>query len=93
MPRFVIERVYDIEVQDDMARLGSRTKQVALEQFPDISWELSHVVSDESGIKSFCIYEAPNEQRLREHGERVGQHTITHVYEIAADVTPADFPA
>jgi len=92
MPRFVIERVYDIEVQDDMARIGSRTKQVALEQFPDISWELSHVVSDESGIKSFCIYEAPNEQRLREHGERVGQHTITHVYEIAADVTPADFP-
>ena len=92
MPRFVIERVYDIEVQDDMARIGSRTKQVALEQFPDITWELSHVVSDESGIKSFCIYEAPNEQRLREHGERVGQHTITHVYEIAADVTPADFP-
>jgi hypothetical protein len=93
MPRFVIERVYDIEVQEEMARIGLRSKQVALEQFPDITWELSHVVSDESGIKSFCIYAAPNEKRLREHGERVGEHVITHVYEIAADVTPADFPA
>jgi hypothetical protein len=91
MPRFVIERVYDIAVQEDMARIGSRSKKLALEQFPDITWEHSHVVSDESGIKSFCVYAAPNEERLREHGKRVGEHTITHVYEIAADVTPADF--
>ena len=91
MPRYVIERVYDTAVQEDMARIGSRTRSIALEQFPDISWEHSHIVSDESDIKSFCVYEAPNEERLREHAERVGGHKITRVYEIAADVTPADF--
>jgi hypothetical protein len=91
MPRYVIERVYDTAVQEDMARIGSRSKAVAAESFPDLTWEHSHVVSDESGIKSFCVYDAPSEERLREHGQRVGEHAITHVYEIAADVTPADF--
>jgi hypothetical protein len=91
MPRYVIERVYDTVVQDDMARIGARSKSVALESFPDITWEHSHVVSDESAIKSFCVYDAPNEERLREHADLVGEHMVTHVYEIAADVTPADF--
>jgi len=91
MPRYVIERVYDSAVQEDMARLGSRSKSAILEHFPDITWEHSHVVSDGSEIKSFCVYEAPNEERLREHAEKMGGHTITHMYEIAADVTPADF--
>ena len=30
---------------------------------------------------------------MREHGEKLGSHVITHIYEIAADVTPADFTA
>ena len=91
MPRYVIERVYDTTVQEDIARIGVRTKSVAREHFPDITWDHSHVVSDGSTIKSFCVYEAPNEERLREHAEIVGGHAITHMYEIAADVTPADF--
>jgi Protein of unknown function (DUF4242) len=91
MPRYVIERVYDTQVQEDMARIGARSKTVAMEAFPDLTWEHSHVVSDESVIKSFCVYDAPNEEQLREHAERVGEHMITHIYEIAADVTPADF--
>ncbi|HYU59319.1 MAG TPA: nickel-binding protein [Solirubrobacterales bacterium] len=92
MPRYVIERVYDEAVYDDMEGVGARSKSIALEHFPDITWEHSHIVSDDSGIKSFCVYEAPNPERLREHGEKLGNHTITHLYEIAADVTPADFP-
>jgi hypothetical protein len=91
MPRYVIERVYDEAVRDDMASVGVRTNKIATEQFPDITWEHSHVVSDESEIKSFCVYEAPNADRLREHGKELGQHVITHIYEVAADVTPADF--
>jgi hypothetical protein len=91
MPRYVIERVYDEAVHDDMASVGARSNTIAIEQFPDITWEHSHVVSDESGVKSFCVYEAPNPERLREHAEKVGQHTITHMYVIAADVTPSDF--
>ena len=91
MPRYMIERVYDSAVQEDMEKVGARTVRVAQESFPEITWEHSHVVSDESVIKSFCVYEAPNEEQLREHAEKVGGHTVTRMYEIAADVTPADF--
>jgi hypothetical protein len=92
MPRYVIERVYDEAVFDDMAGVGARSKKIATESYPDISWEHSHIVSDDSGIKSFCVYEAPNQELIREHGEALGSHVITHIYEIAADVTPGDFP-
>jgi hypothetical protein len=92
MPRYVIERVYDEAVHDDMENVGARSKRIGVELFPDIAWEHSHVVSDETGIKSFCVYEAPSQERLREHGDMLGSHVITHIYEIAADITPDDFP-
>jgi hypothetical protein len=92
MARYVIERVYDEEVHDDMENVGARSKRIAVEHFPDLSWEHSHVVSDETGIKSFCVYEAPNRDRVREHADQLGFHQVVHIYEIAADVTPGDFP-
>ena len=92
MSRYVIERVYDESVHDQMENVGARSKQIAAEHFPDLSWEHSHVVSDETGIKSFCVYEAPNTDRIREHADQLGGHMITHIYEIAADVSPRDFP-
>ena len=91
MPRYLVERDYGPAEQEAMQNIGLRMKQVAEESFPDVTWEHSHVVSDQTGIKTFCVYEAPNEERLREHGDMVGQHTIVHIYEIAGDVTPADF--
>jgi hypothetical protein len=91
MPRYLIERVYGQRVEEDMQRIGSRAKSVAIEQFPEITWEHSHVVGDESGIKSFCVYDSPDEESLRRHAEVVGEHAVTHIYEIAGDVTPADF--
>ena len=33
----------------------------------------THVVSDESGVRSFCVYEAPNPERLREHVRQDGR--------------------
>jgi hypothetical protein len=92
MPRFLIERVYGEAEEQAMQDIGLRMKQVARETFPDITWEHSHVVSDESGIKSYCVYEAPNEERLYGHATEVGGHTITRIYAIAQDVTAADFP-
>jgi hypothetical protein len=91
MPRYLIERVYGQAEQEAMQNIGQRMKHVAETEFPEVKWEHSHVVSDESGIKSYCVYEAPNEEQLRQHGEMVREHTIAHIYEIAGDVTPADF--
>jgi len=92
MPRYLIERAFGEVVQEDMQEIGQRMKRINAEQFPEIVWEHSHVVSDESGIKSYCVYEAPSEERLREAGEAVGRHTITRIYALAGDVKPADFP-
>jgi Protein of unknown function (DUF4242) len=92
MPRYLVERVYGQLEEQAMQNIGVRSKELTQEALPDITWEHSHVVADESGIKSYCVYEAPNEERLREHATRVGGHTITWVREIAQDVTPADFP-
>jgi Nickel responsive protein SCO4226-like len=95
MPRYVIERVFGEAVEEDMGRIGSRSRRIAEEEFPDIKWEHSYVVSDESGvepgIKTFCIYEAPSEERVRQHAQILGEHEITNLYEIGAVVTPADF--
>src|SRR3954452_11451711 len=92
MARYLIERVYGQAEEEAMQNIGLRMKEMAVEAFPDITWEHSHMVSDESGIKTYCVYEAPSPERLKEHAARVGGHTITHIYQIAGDVTPADFP-
>ena len=91
MPRYMIERDFGDAVEEDMARISANSKRVLDEDFPDMTWEHSYVVSDASGIKTFCVYEAPNAERLRTHATRVGEHTITRLYEIGAVVTPADF--
>jgi len=92
MPRFVIERTFQVD-ENGMPEVGRRSRQLAEEQFPGIVWEHSHVVSDEEGtLKTFCVYTAPDAETIRRHGELLGDHVIDHVYEIAGDVTPADFP-
>lgn len=93
MPRYMIERDFGDAVEEDMGRISSNSKRVLQRDFPEVTWEYSYVVSDDaSGIKTFCVYEAPNAELLRTHSERVGEHTITQLYEIGAVVTPADFP-
>jgi hypothetical protein len=91
MPRYLVERIYGEAEEQAMQDIGVRSKQSA-EQLAGVTWEHSHVVSDESGIKSYCVYESPDPERLHEHAKLVGGHTIVRIYEIAGDVTPADFP-
>ena len=92
MPRYVIERTYDVD-ENELPNVATRSKRIAQESFPTIVWEHSHVVADEDGtLKSFCVYEAPDVETVRRHAELLGNHVVEHVYEIGGDVTPADFP-
>jgi hypothetical protein len=50
------------------------------------------VVDDEGLVRTYCVYEAPNEEVVRQHSSRLGRHTLDVLHEIAGDVTPADFP-
>ena len=92
MPRYVVVRTFSVAM-DDVPAVATRSKKIGLEEYPKIIWEHSHVVLDSDGTpKSFCVYEAPNEEMVREHAARFGGHTIDAIYEIAGDVTPDDFP-
>ena len=90
MPRYVIERDFGDVGDDEIQEVAARSKVTGAEQFPDIEWEHSHVVSDANSgtIKSFCVYSAPTAARLKEHADAVGGHEVTRVYEIIGDVTP-----
>jgi hypothetical protein len=92
MPRYLIVRTFEVD-EDAMPSVGRRSREIVEQEFPEISWEHSHVIVDESGsVRTFCVYGAPDEETVRSHGSRLGQHTIDDVLEIAGDVTPADFP-
>jgi hypothetical protein len=92
MPRFLIERVYSVEM-DGLPTVATRSKAIGHHRFPEIVWEHSHVVVDDDGTpKSFCVYTAPSEEMVREHANALGDHSIANIYEIAGDVTPDDFP-
>jgi hypothetical protein len=92
MPRYLIIRTFEVG-EDQMPGVGRRSREVAEESFPEITWEHSHVVVDDEGtVRTFCIYGAPDEDIVRDHAKMLGRHTIDGLFEIAGDVTPADFP-
>jgi Nickel responsive protein SCO4226-like len=93
MPRYLIVRSFEVG-EDQMPPVGRRSRELTETEFPEITWEHSHVVVDDEGlVRTFCVYEAPSEDIVREHSSRLGQHRIDSLEEIVGDVTPADFPA
>jgi hypothetical protein len=43
MPRYLIVRTFEID-DEAMPDLGRRSKEIAKEEFPDVTWEHSHVI-------------------------------------------------
>ncbi len=92
MPRYMIVRSFEVG-EDQMPDVGRRSRALTEGDFPEITWEHSHVVVDDEGlVHTYCVYEAPNEEAVLAHGKMLGKHTIDSILEIAGDVTPADFP-
>jgi len=89
----MVVRSFDV-TEPEMTGVGRRSRVLTETEFPEIVWEHSHVVVDDDGnVRTYCVYEAPNEQVVREHADQLGRHVIEVLVEIAGDVTPADFPA
>jgi hypothetical protein len=75
MHRYLIERTYTVDM-DSVPAAATRSKALGHYRFPEIVWEHSHVVLDSKGTpKSFCVYSAPSEEMVREHAQRMGDHT------------------
>lgn len=94
MPRYLISRLFDELDEDEQAAVGPRSRRLIDEHYPEITWEHSHVVADETGrLRTFCVYDSPDEAMIRAHADRLGDHSIERIYEIGGDISPADFPA
>ena len=92
MPKYMVERSFEVG-EAQMAEVGKRSRQLTVDEFPEITWHHSHVVvNDEGKVKTYCVYEAPDEGVVHRHADKLGWHKVDGVYEIAGDVTPDDFP-
>lgn len=90
--RYLIVRRFDVD-QEQMPVVGRRSRVTIEEHFPQVTWEHSHVIVDDDGVvRTYCVYEAPDEQSIIDHSAMLGQHEIESLQEIAGDVSPADFP-
>ena len=57
---------------------------VLREMGPQIKWMHSYVVSD----KIYCVYQAENEDLIREHGSK-GGFQVTNIIEVGTTISPA----
>ena len=85
MPRFLIQRGLGEVSDDQLEAAAENSRRVREEQFPEIVWEHSHIVRDNGGLKSYCVYAAPNEQMVRDHAAAAGL-PADDVHEIELDI-------
>lgn len=88
MPRYVIQRKLGQVSEAQLQEAAVNSKRVREERFPEIDWDHSHVVRTDAGLMTFCIYEAPNPERIREHARATGLPADA-IFEIVTDVDPA----
>jgi hypothetical protein len=89
MPEFVIEREIPGagKMSDEQVHAASLAALEALRQLgPDIRWIRSFVTDD----KIFCIYYAPDEAMIREHG-RLSGIPVDRVTAVRRILDPAAF--
>jgi uncharacterized protein DUF4242 len=92
VPRYLVVRTFDVS-EEEMPEVGRRSKEVIEGGYPQIVWEHSHVVvTDDGKVMTYCVYESPDEETVRNHAQDLGRHTVDSVHEIAGDVSPSDFP-
>ena len=92
MPRYLIVRRFSVD-ESQMPFVGRRSREITEDELPEITWEHSHVIVEPDGnVLTYCVYDAPNEEVVREHSKRLGRHDVMSLQEIAGDVSPADFP-
>lgn len=90
MPRFLIERNFGHVTPEQLDEGGSTSKRVAAEKFPEIVWEHSHAINTPEGLRTMCVYAAPDEQYVRDHAAAAGL-PCDNVQVIAETVGPDNF--
>ena len=87
MPRYLIRRVLGDVNDAELEAAADVSRHVRSEHFPDIEWEHSHVVRTPEGLVSYCVYAAPDAERVRDHAAAAGL-PADEVREIVVDLLP-----
>jgi hypothetical protein len=86
MPKFIIER--DIPKAGELPAtelkaISQKSCEVLNQLGPEIQWLQSYVTGD----KIYCVYIAPNEEKIREHA-RLGGFPANRVSEVTSTIDP-----
>jgi Protein of unknown function (DUF4242) len=68
----------------DLKSISQKSCSVLTQMGPKIKWLHSYV----TGNKIYCVYQAENEELLREHGKK-GGFPVTNITEIGTTISPA----
>lgn len=86
MKKYLIER--DIpgvgQLNAEQLKGAAQTSNAALSQLKGVKWDHSYVAGD----KTFCVYEAENEDVIREHA-RISGFPANKITEISGVIDPA----
>lgn len=87
MPRYIVERTLPKMSQDELQRVGKKVVEVA-DTLPGVTWIKSSI--SESEGKSYCEFEAPNPDALRQHAEQAGL-PVDKIFAVELEVDPSMF--
>jgi hypothetical protein len=88
MPRFLIQRRLGDVSDEQLEAAALQAEKVRRERFADVDWDHTHVVRTDGGVVTFCVYEGPSVERIREHAGAAGIPADS-VWEVVADLDPA----
>ena len=85
MPRFMIERRFAEQLELDKEVMAN---VVRVNQEVGVEWLFSFLSADKR--KTFCLYEAPSAEAIREAAQRLGIPADV-IVEVSAEVRPEQF--
>jgi hypothetical protein len=89
MPRFVIKRTLGDISDEELQGAAVHSKEVREDQFPELTWDHSHVVKADGGLVSYCVYDGPSADVARAHARAAGL-PADEVFEVHTDIDPAE---
>ena len=93
MKTYTIRRRAFWKTPEELQATAARSKQIGDEQMSDsVRWIRSYVVQEANGtLGTTCIYQAVDEDAIREHAERVGM-PADEIAEVADTVIVREDP-
>jgi hypothetical protein len=87
MPRYFLERTVGNVTRDELDQIANHSQEIRAEQFPQITWEHTHVVRSDGVLKAFCVYESPDAESVKAHAAVLGL-PVERFYEVETDLHP-----